>query len=185
MQIDKNEFPLWHDLIVTPRLLIYPHPQIHLPKIDCPTWKACLWNVLLYFRKEGKGWQIPCYPSCYYVLEAYNFTDISIFFFFFCKKSAFVAKIVPLFWRCHVSPVKFSNWSKFHVNVITGLRVITIFVYEGLTRNLEIEYTPVWVLPNIWRLGWARDAKFGPNVSHERLLNSAKCQLQLSLFLSY
>ena len=33
---------------------------------------------------------------------------------------------------------------------------MTIFSYKGLTRNPEIENTPVWILPNIWRLGWAR-----------------------------
>ena len=28
---------------------------------------------------------------------------------------------------------------------------MTISFYKGLTRNLEIGNTPVWVLPNIWR----------------------------------
>ena len=57
------------------------------------------------------------------------------------------------FWRCRVSLVKFSYWSKFHVNIMTGSRVMIIFVYKGLTKNPEIGNTPVWVLLNIWRLG--------------------------------
>ena len=34
-----------------------------------------------------------------------------------------------------VSLVKFSYWSKFHVNIIIGSAVMTIFFYKGLTRN--------------------------------------------------
>ena len=30
-------------------------------------------------------------------------------------------------------------------------------------------------MPNIWRLGQVRDAKFGTNVSNEKLLNATKC----------
>ena len=53
---------------------------------------------------------------------------------------------------------------------------MTIFFYKGLTRNPEIGNTPVWVLPNIWRLGRVRNTKFGTNVSNKMLLNAAKCQ---------
>ena len=60
---------------------------------------------------------------------------------------------------------KFSYWSKFHVNIITGSEVMTIFVYKGLSRNPEIRNTPVWVSSNIWTLGQVRDTKFGKNVS--------------------
>ena len=80
------------------------------------------------------------------------------------------------FWRCRISLVKLSYWSQFHVNIMTGSGVMTIFVYKGLTRNTEIGNTPFWVLPNIWRLGQARDTKFGKNVSNKMLLNAAKCQ---------
>ena len=38
-------------------------------------------------------------------------------------------------------------------NIITGSGIMTIFYHKGLTRNPEIENTPVWALPNIWRLG--------------------------------
>ena len=84
--------------------------------------------------------------------------------------------IIKFFWRCFVFLSKFSYRSKFHVNIITGSEIITIFYYEGLTRNPEIGNTPVWVLPNIWRLGWVRDTKAGKNVSNKMLLNAAKCQ---------
>ena len=53
---------------------------------------------------------------------------------------------------------------------------MTIFFYKGLTRNPEIGNTPVWVLPNIWRLGRVMDTKFGTNVSNRMLLNAAKFQ---------
>ena len=81
-----------------------------------------------------------------------------------------------IFSRCFVSLVKFSYWSKFHVNIIAGSGVMTVFFYKRLTRNPEIENTPVWVLPSIWRLGWVKDTKFGTNVSNKMLLNVAKCQ---------
>ena len=80
------------------------------------------------------------------------------------------------FWRCFVYLVKFSYWSKFHVNIIAGSWIITIFFYKGLTRNLEIGNTPVWVLPNIWRLGQVMDTKFSTNVSNKILLNATKFQ---------
>ena len=52
------------------------------------------------------------------------------------------------FWCCFVSFVKFSYWSKFHVNIITGSEVLTNFFYKGLTRNPEIgilssEFCPI------------------------------------------
>ena len=72
-------------------------------------------------------------------------------------------------WRCRVSLVNFSYWSKFH-----GSRVVTVFVYKGLTRNPENRNTSIWVLPNIWLFEGIRDTKFGTNVSSENLLNAAK-----------
>ena len=84
--------------------------------------------------------------------------------------------IIKFFWRCFIFLVKFSYWSKFHVNVITVSGVMTISFYKGLTRNLEIGNTPVWVLPNIHRLGWVRNTKFGTIISNKMLLNPAKCQ---------
>ena len=72
------------------------------------------------------------------------------------------------------SLAKFSCWSKFHLNIITGSGVMTIYFYKGLTRNSEIRNTPVLVLSNIWRQGQVRDTKFGTNVSNKLLLNAAK-----------
>ena len=65
---------------------------------------------------------------------------------------------------------KFSYWSKFPVNIITGSAVMTVVFYKGLTRNPEIGNTQVWVLPNIWRLMRVRDTKIGTNVSNKMLM---------------
>ena len=83
---------------------------------------------------------------------------------------------VKFFWRCFVSLVKFSYWSKFHVNIITGSGVITIFFYKGLTWNPEVANTHAWTLPIIWRLGWVMGTKFGMNVSNRILPGAAKFQ---------
>ena len=48
------------------------------------------------------------------------------------------------FLSCFLSLAKFSYWSKFHVNIITGFGIITIFFYKGLNRNPEIGNTPVF-----------------------------------------
>ena len=50
------------------------------------------------------------------------------------------------------------------------------FFSKGLTRNLEIGNIPVWVLPNIWRLGRVTDTKFDTSVSNRMLLKAAKFQ---------
>ena len=79
-------------------------------------------------------------------------------------------------WSCFVSLVNFNYWSKFYLNIITGSGVMIIYFYKGVSRNPEIENNPVWVLPNIWRLGQVRDTKLGTDVSNKMLLNAAKCQ---------
>ena len=84
--------------------------------------------------------------------------------------------MVKFFWRCFVSLGKFSYWSKFHANIISGSGVMTIYFYKGLTRNPEIGNTPIWVLPNIWRLGQFRHTKFRTDVSNKMLLNATKYQ---------
>ena len=83
---------------------------------------------------------------------------------------------VIFFRHCFVYPVKFSYWSNFLVNIITGSGIMTVFFYKGLTRNPEIRNTLVWVLPNIQRLGQVMGTKFGTNVSNRMLLNAAKFQ---------
>ena len=80
------------------------------------------------------------------------------------------------FWPCFIFLVKFSYWSKFHENIITGSRVMTVSWYKGLIRNQEFRNTPLGVLPNIWRLGHVRNTKFGTHLSNEMLLNAAKFQ---------
>ena len=50
------------------------------------------------------------------------------------------------------------------------------FIRDWLTRNPEIGNTPVWVLPNISRLGQVMDTKFGTNFPNRILLNAAKFQ---------
>ena len=86
-------------------------------------------------------------------------------------------KLSPIFfWHYFVSLVKFSYWSKFHVNIIHGSGVMAICFCKGFTRNSEIRNTRFWFLPNIWGLGQARDTRLGTDVSNEMLLNSAKCQ---------
>ena len=74
------------------------------------------------------------------------------------------------------SYVKFSYWSKFYVNIITGSGIMTIFFHKGLTRNPEMRNTPTWVLPNIWKLGRVMDTTFDTNFSNRILNNAAKCQ---------
>ena len=39
--------------------------------------------------------------------------------------------IIKFFWHCFVSLVKFSYWSKIHVNISTGSGIITISFYKG------------------------------------------------------
>ena len=72
-----------------------------------------------------------------------------------------------------ISLVKFSYWSKFLVNIITG--VMAIFIYKELKSQI-IGNIPIWVLPNNWRLKQVRNTKFDTNVSKKMLLNAAKCQ---------
>ena len=76
------------------------------------------------------------------------------------------------FWLYFFSIVRFSYWSNIHVNTITSSGIMKISSYKGLTRNVDIGNTPIWVLPNIWRLEQVMDTKFGTNVSNRMLLNS-------------
>ena len=51
---------------------------------------------------------------------------------------------------------------------LTGSGVLTISFYKRLTGNPETGNTTVWVLPNIWEVGRARDTKFGADIYNER-----------------
>ena len=50
---------------------------------------------------------------------------------------------------------------------------------RDLAKKPQIKNTPVWILCNIWRLGWVRDIKFGMSVSITKLLNAAKFQIYI------
>ena len=77
-----------------------------------------------------------------------------------------------LFWRSFVCLVKFSYWSKFCVNIITGSGVMPIFSYKELTSNPEIGN----ILSDFCSVSEIWDSKFGKNISNKMLLNAAKCQ---------
>ena len=62
------------------------------------------------------------------------------------------------------------------VSFLNFLLSIFVSVVNFVTKSQEIGNTPIWVLPNIWRLRRVSDTKFGTNVSDEMLLNAAKCQ---------
>ena len=70
-------------------------------------------------------------------------------------------------------------------SLVTGLNfmsiswlVLELWRFSFLKDWLEIGKleTPVWVLPNYWRLRQIRDTKFGVNISSKTLLNATKCQ---------
>ena len=98
--------------------------------------------------------------------------------------------IIVILWCSFHSLVKFSYWSKFPFNIITGSGFMTIFSFQfsSMSSKSGNRNNPVWVLPNIWRLTRVRDIRFGKNVSHKMLLNDAKCKvlgLQFLPLLSY
>ena len=55
--------------------------------------------------------------------------------------------IVKTFWHWRVSLVTFSYWSKFHVSIIAGSGLNTIFLCKGLIRNLETGSIPSELCP--------------------------------------
>ena len=63
------------------------------------------------------------------------------------------------YFKVFFSLAKLRYWCKFHVNIITGSGVMTIYYLKGLSRSLEIGYIPVLVLPNTQRLGLVKDTK--------------------------
>ena len=63
--------------------------------------------------------------------------------------------------------------------MLVSLLVLELWQFSLIRDWLEIPEianTPIWVLPNIWRLRRVRDTKFGTNVSNGMLLNAGKCQ---------
>ena len=92
----------------------------------------------------------------------------------FCRHDV-IANFFFLFWRHFISIVRFSYWSNFHFNIITGSGVMTVFFIRNWSEIRKSE-TPPSEFSNISRLGQAKDTKFGVNVSNEMLLNATKCQ---------
>ena len=52
------------------------------------------------------------------------------------------------------SLVEFSNWYNFHINIIIGFGIMTIFCYKGLTRNLEIPLPKFCPISGDWGKLW-------------------------------
>ena len=91
--------------------------------------------------------------------------------------------IVKFIWRCRVSLVKFSHWSKFHVNIMTRSGVMTIFNYWPEIRKSEIPLSEICTISGDWdKLGI-------PNLTQMFLIKSywmfKMPRLQLLPFLSY
>ena len=57
--------------------------------------------------------------------------------------------IIVILWRSLVSLVKFSYWSKFPFNIITGSGFMTIFSFQfsSVSSKSGNRNNPVWVLP--------------------------------------
>ena len=158
--------------------------QINIPQNQPLTWSLIRFIIIIpsyswflslsdffnpnlggLFRGYASGIQLPGCSNL--TINRNNVHDVIIFWH---------DVIIKTFWCYFVFFIKFSYWSKFHVNIIAGSAVMTIFFYKGLTKYPEIGNTPVGILPNIWRLGQVRDTKFDTNVSNKMLLNAAKCQ---------
>ena len=136
---------------------VNPSPGLKLVGIMLETWNlVCKYTHICSFRK--------------YTFSTKTLLILLMSAFFLQKIGLWVLQIgnksendndITIYWHdvivnflcCFVSLVNFSYWSKFHVIIITGSGVMAIYFYKGLTRNLEIRYTPLGVFPNIWRLG--------------------------------
>ena len=116
-------------------------------------YRLCVWKIRLSYGSEfAVNWKMAITSQ---------FSDMM-------SSSTFLTLL------CFSCQVQLLN--KFHVNIINGSGVMTVSFYKGLIRNLEIGDTPVWVLPNIWRLRRVSDTKCSTKFSNKMLLNSAKCQ---------
>ena len=83
---------------------------------------------------------------------------------------------VKFFRSCFVFLVKFSYWSKFHVNIITGSGVMTVSFIRDWPKIWKSEIPPSGFCPISGDWGGVRDTKCGTNVSIKMLLNAAKFQ---------
>ena len=84
--------------------------------------------------------------------------------------------VIVIFWRCFVSRVRFTYWSKFHVDIATDSGVMINLLLQEIDQKYRNRKYPIWVLPNIWKLEQVRNTKFGMQVSNRLWLNAAKSQ---------
>ena len=63
---------------------------------------------------------------------------------------------VKMFWHCFVSLIKFSYWSKFHVNIFIGSEIMTIFFIRDWPeiRKLEIPTSKFCPISGDWDELW-------------------------------
>ena len=76
-------------------------------------------------------------------------------------------RLFQFFWCCFVFLLKFSYWSKFHVNIIPNFGVLTILFCKGLTWNRKIVKLLskfCWILEDWTKLGI-------PNLAQTSLIN--------------
>ena len=64
------------------------------------------------------------------------------------------------FWRCRLSLVKFSYWSKFHINIINGSRVLTISGNQKYTFLSFVQYLEMSLMKSYCMLQNARVIAF-------------------------
>ena len=123
------------------------------PLVKAIVWELC-WRVFSYVFKFCKIKDY-CYENLSFIVYAsgIRFSDGCKLAINWKKENDITIfwhdVTFNFIWRCLVFLVKFSYWSKFHVNIVTGSPAMTIFVYKKLTRNPEIGNTPESVLPNI------------------------------------
>ena len=80
--------------------------------------------------------------------------------------------IAKFFWHCFLLSSLVTGPSFMSISSL----VLSYDNFPSLGMDQKSRNILVWVLPNLWRLVQVRDIRFGTNVSHEMLLNAAKCQ---------
>ena len=94
---------------------------------------------------------------------------------------------VKFFWRCCVLLVRFSYWSHFQVNIVTGSRVMTIFLYKDRPeiREPEIPTSEFCPISGDWdKLGIPSLAEMSLMKFYWMLQNARVTALTVSQFLS-
>ena len=118
-----------------------------------------------YYWKHKFGWLCVRPPDCCKLAKNRKYdNDVTILRY----------GVIVKFWHCFVSLVTFSYWSKFHVNIITGHGIKTIFFYKGLTRNWEIGNNPAFCpISGDWGKLWILNlARISPIDCYWMLQNS-------------